>query len=89
VAIAHGVIAATALAALVLAAVRPGLPGLGKAALGVFVVAALGGAYIFLNYHMAGMPLPIPFVLLHGGLAVAGFGLLLAAIYGPRMQRLR
>src|SRR5687768_15529319 len=78
-AIAHGLIAATALTSLLFAAAQYGLPPLGKAAVAVFVLAALGGAFIFFNYHMADRALPVPLVLLHGGLALTGFGLLLGA----------
>jgi hypothetical protein len=76
----HGLVAATALVTLIVVAVRRGLPSLGKAALAVFVLAAAGGAFLNLNYHSANILLPIPMILLHGGLAVTGFGLLLAAL---------
>lgn len=83
-AMAHGLIAATALVTLIVAAFRSGLPALGKAALAVFVVAALGGSYLVFGYHDAGLLVPIPLVLLHGGLAMTGFVLLLAAILAQR-----
>jgi hypothetical protein len=86
-AIAHGIVASLALIALVAAAARDGLPAFGKAALGVFVLAAAGGLYIFVNYHLAGQALPVPLVLVHGAAAVTAFGLLLAAIFAPRAQR--
>src|SRR3954453_17648831 len=73
-AVAHGLIAATALVALIFAAVHAGLPPIGKAALGVFALAALGGLFLFVNYHLADEPLPVPVVPLHGGLALTAFG---------------
>jgi hypothetical protein len=88
-ALAHGVVAVTAIVSLVVAAAQYGLPLLGKAALALFVAAALGGAFIFANYHLSGLLLPMPLVLLHGGLAVTAFGLLLAALSAPQARRSR
>lgn len=83
-ALVHGVVAATALVLLIVGALAAGagssaLPWLSVA---VFVVAALGGAYMFLGKHLRGEALPGKIVVLHGALAVAGFALLLAFLLG-------
>lgn len=82
-AIGHGIVAVTALGTLIYAAAQHGLPSWGKGALTFFILAAAGGLFMFLNYHMADQPLPIPLVLLHGGLAITGFSLLITAL-APR-----
>ena len=80
-ALGHGVVAATGLGLLAYAAVDPGIPGMAQVALGLFVLAALGGAVLFLGFHMKGQALPIPFVLGHGLIAVTGFVLLVLAVF--------
>ena len=78
----HGLLAASALVLLVVAALTlPGFGGLGLAALVIFVIAALGGFYMF-SFHLRGQPLPSPVVLIHGGAAVLGFVLLLLYVFG-------
>ena len=47
-----------------------------QVALALVVAAALGGITIFAHYHLKKVPLPIPIVLGHGLLALAGLGLL-------------
>jgi hypothetical protein len=50
----------------------------------VFVLAALGGAAIFLGFHLKKRPLPIPLVIGHGLTAVTGYVLLLVSLFrGP------
>jgi hypothetical protein len=80
-AIGHGLVAATGLAILAYFVFTSGGPDLVKAALGVFVLAALGGAGIFLGFHMRNRPLPIPLVLGHGLIAITGYVLLLIGYY--------
>lgn len=75
----HGVAAATALVILLWAVVRAGSGGLVAWALGLFVVAALGGFFLF-SYHVRGRRLPGPGVVVHATVAVAAFVLLLAGI---------
>lgn len=77
----HGALAATALVLLVLAAMQPGFGGLGMLALVIFVLAALGGFYLF-SFQLRGQPLPSPVVLIHGGAAVLAFVLLLIFLLG-------
>jgi len=59
------------------------LPQLAAIATVLFVVAALGGVVMNLNYHWKLLPLPKWLVAAHAVIAVAGFGLLLAAIWMP------
>jgi hypothetical protein len=80
-ALVHGAVAATGLGLLIYAAVSTVLPGLAIASLVVFVLAALGGATLFLGFHMRRQALPIPFVLGHGLLAATGLVLLLIAYF--------
>jgi hypothetical protein len=81
-ALAHGAIAATGLGIFIYAAVTTTLPQLGMVALGVIVLAALGGATLFLGFHLREKALPLPLVLLHGVIAVTGYVLLLMTVYG-------
>lgn len=80
-ALAHGAIAATGLVILIYAAVNTTLPGLAQVALGVFILAALGGATLFLGFHLREKALPIALVLGHGLIAVTGYVLLLLSIF--------
>jgi hypothetical protein len=83
VALAHGGVAAVALVLLIVAAVTGAANGeLVTWAIGIFVVAALGGAVMFLGYHLRQQALPVALVFAHGGLAVIAFVVLLAALLG-------
>jgi hypothetical protein len=81
-ALGHGIVAASGLILLGYAAATDGIPRLAQIALGVLVLAAVGGATIFLGFHMKERALPIPFVLGHGLIAIAGLALLLLAVFG-------
>jgi hypothetical protein len=73
----HGLLAASGLALLVIAAVtQPGFGGLALVSLVIFVIAALGGLYLF-SHHLRARALPSAVVLIHGGAAVVAFLLLL------------
>ena len=81
----HGLLAASGLALLIAAALtQPGFGGLALGALVIFVIAALGGFYLF-SYHLRAKPLPSAVVLIHGGAAVAGFLLLLGFIFNVKI----
>ena len=80
IAVVHGILAATALVLLVIAVTKMGGTGL-TAALVVFLIAALGG-FTLLSFHLRMRPLPVPLVLIHGGVAVAAFVILLIAVFG-------
>jgi hypothetical protein len=76
----HGLVAAAALTLLIFGAATVGLPPLAMVAIVLFVLAAAGGAYLNLNFHMRDVALPTWLVLVHGGIAVAGFLCLLTAL---------
>lgn len=80
-AVLHGLLAASGLVVLALAVLRSGAGGAPAAALGLFLLAALGG-FGLLSFHLRRRRLPNALVLGHGLLAVAGFLLLLAAFLG-------
>jgi len=73
----HGVLAATALVILMRVVIQTSSVGFLAWALGVFVVAALGGFFLF-SYHIRGQRLPSPVVVIHAAVAVTAFVLLLA-----------
>jgi predicted membrane channel-forming protein YqfA (hemolysin III family) len=84
-AVGHGLIAAAGLIRLIYAvftATAP-VPQTANWAIGVFVVAALGGVGMFTLFHLRGRLLPVWMMLGHGAIAVAGLVLLLLAIYRP------
>src|SRR5215472_9175397 len=54
----HGLLAAAALTLLIFAWFTVGLPSLGAVALALFVIAAMGGTVLNLNYHWKLLPLP-------------------------------
>jgi hypothetical protein len=81
-ALGHGAVAASGLILLIYAAVQTGIPSLAQIALGVFIMAALGGAIIFVGFHLRERPLSIPLVIGHGLIAVTGYVLLLVSLLG-------
>ncbi|MEP7183853.1 MAG: hypothetical protein ABI886_16875 [Betaproteobacteria bacterium] len=80
----HGLLAASALTLLLYAYFAVGLPVLACWALLLFLAAASGGAFLNLGYHAKMLPLPKGIVLVHGGVAVAGYVLLLMAVLTSR-----
>jgi hypothetical protein len=79
-AVLHGLFAASGLVVLLLAVIKVGMHGAPAIALGLLVVAALGG-FGLLSFHLRGRALPSGLVVGHALLAVAGFATLLAAEY--------
>ncbi|HVW30472.1 MAG TPA: hypothetical protein VHC69_34180 [Polyangiaceae bacterium] len=80
-AIVHGVAAAAGLIALIVFVVNGSGPAGARTALVLFLLAASGGFFLFTR-HMRQTVLPIPVMVLHAVLAVAGFvTLLLAALH--------
>jgi hypothetical protein len=79
----HGLLAAAGLTLLAYAAAVTGVPLLTQIALALLLLAAVGGAAINLLYHTKLLPLPVPMMIVHALLAVAGFVLLLLSIYRP------
>ena len=80
-ALGHGVAALIGLALLIKEANYPGIPQLAQVALAVLILAALGGATLFLGFHMRQRALPIPLVIGHGLIAATGYVLLLVTIF--------
>ena len=84
----HGLLAVVAVIFLIIGiAATPngfsaGFASMAVTSLGLFVLAALGGAYMFLGKHLRGEALPTPVVVIHGLAAVAGFVLLLIYLFG-------
>jgi hypothetical protein len=77
----HGFLAAAAVTLLLYAYFTVGLPVLACWALLLFLIAAVGGAFLNLNYHWKIRPLPMALIVGHAGVAVIGFALLLAATW--------
>ena len=75
----HGLLASAGLTLLVFAWFTTGLTGLATAAMVLFLLAALGGLVLNLNYHWKQLPLPIGLMIGHAGLAVVAFILLVVA----------
>jgi hypothetical protein len=76
-------LAGAALTLLIYAWATVGLPTLAKAAVGVFAVVGLVGAWLNLNFHSKMLPLPKGIVVVHGVVAVAVFVMLLLALVRP------
>lgn len=77
----HGFLSAAALTLLIYAFFTVGLPGMAQLALLLFLVAAAGGAFMNLNFHWKMLPLPKWLVLVHAGIAICGFLLLVIATW--------
>lgn len=77
----HGFLSAAALTLLVYAHFTVGIPGMAQLALLLFLAAAAGGAFLNLNFHWKMLPLPIWLVLVHAGIAICGFLLLVVATW--------
>lgn len=80
-ALVHGAVAAAGLVALTLAVIAPGAASGARIALGIFVLAAIGGFVLF-SFHLRNKALPIPLVAIHGLVAVVAFVFLLIAYLG-------
>lgn len=79
-ALAHGAFGASGLVVLAWALSKSGFAGLGAVALGVFVVAALGG-FGLVSFHLRGRRLPSAVVVIHALAAVAAFVTLAAVVF--------
>ena len=78
----HGLLAAAAVTLLAYATFALGVPSLAKASLALFVIAALGGAFMNLHYQWKQRPLPAGLLIVHALLAVTAFALLLVVCFG-------
>ena len=81
-AILHGALAAAGLIALIIA-VMGRAPTQATVALILFVGAAIGGFLMF-SYHLRRKALPVPYVVIHGLVAVVAFVVLLLAIFAVK-----
>ena len=77
----HGFLSAAALTLLIYAYFTVGLPGMAQLALLLFLAAAAGGAFMNLNFHWKMLPLPKMLVLVHAGIAICGFVLLIISTW--------
>lgn len=78
-AVLHGLLAASALVLLLIAVISQGAHGPAAWALGLFLIAALGGFGLAFGFHARKKPLPKGMVAGHAVIAVIGFLLLLGA----------
>src|SRR5262249_56435631 len=84
-AVAHGLVALTGFAVLVQQWATVGLPMYGRVATVLFGFAALGGATLFLRFHVKGRALPVGLIVVHGLVAASALGTLLVGLaLGPR-----
>lgn len=80
-ALVHGAAAASGLIALIVVVANGSAAGAAKVGLALFLVAALGGFFLF-SKHLRQAALPIPVVVVHALVAVAGFVTLLISALG-------
>jgi len=78
----HGAVAAAAIIVLIVAMLSMPNPAQARTALVLFIVAALGGFYLFAQ-HVQKRALPIPIILVHALIAVIGFLILLVVVIHP------
>lgn len=76
----HGALAATGLVLLLATYFKHGLTGLAADALVLFLIAALGGFYLF-SKQLRSQPLPGAVVVIHAGVAVTAFVLLASTLF--------
>ncbi len=79
-AVLHGLLAVTGVVLLLLGVMQIGFGTVHSWALGLFVVAALGGLYL-VSFHIRGKPLPSPVVVIHGMVAAIAFLILVTAVF--------
>lgn len=77
----HGAVAITGVGLLGYLVLIDKVPLLSKIALGVFAIAAIGGAILFVGFHLRTKALPIPLVLGHGLIALTGLAILFLSTY--------
>jgi hypothetical protein len=80
VAVRHGLLAGAALILFIYVCATVGRPVMAKVPVGVFVIVALVGAWMNLNFHSKPQPLSKGTVAVHGLVALATFGMLVLAL---------
>ncbi|HVR82653.1 MAG TPA: hypothetical protein VHF02_11325 [Luteimonas sp.] len=78
----HGLLAGGGVTLLLYAALAFSIPKMALVALVLFLIAALGGVVMNLNYQWKQRPLPAPLLIGHALLAIVAFVLLLGAAFG-------
>ncbi len=78
--IVHGLVAATGLVLVLLGVLNGEGGAMGRIALGLLTVAALGGFFL-LSFHVRDAKAPPAVIVIHALVAVSGFGTLLGAIF--------
>ena len=82
-ALGHGLVAVCSFVALFYAfATASAMSGLAQAGMVVLLLAAIGGATLFLGFHVRSKPLPLVLVAGHGLTAIAGVVLLWLGVLG-------
>lgn len=81
-ALTHGLLATAGLTLLLFATFVGQEPPEAMLAAILFLIAAAGGVWLNLKYHVHGIPLSLGIVLAHAVLALAAFALLFRAAYG-------
>jgi hypothetical protein len=77
----HGLLAGAGLTLVLYPALTVGIPGAAWLGLVLLIVAAAGGLILNLRYHDKQIELPIWLILVHAGVAIAGFVLLAIAAW--------
>ncbi|MEO5930435.1 MAG: hypothetical protein ABIR47_10930 [Candidatus Kapaibacterium sp.] len=80
-AVIHGLFAASGLVIVLIGVIRAAHSGIGGYALGLFILAALGG-FILFSLHLRKKAVPTELIVGHGLAAVVGFVLLLLWVFG-------
>ncbi|GAP66549.1 hypothetical protein MBSD_n1857 [Mizugakiibacter sediminis] len=81
VSVVHALLGAAGLITLIAMLLQGGAPGRLTAALGLLVLAALGGFYLA-SFHLRGKVAPKAVVIVHAGVAVVGFLTLASLLFG-------
>jgi hypothetical protein len=76
----HGVFAAAGLALLAVGGMQASFPGRTGLALGLFLVAAVGG-FIMFGRHLMRLAMIPALIVIHGGAAVVSFLILVTSVY--------
>jgi hypothetical protein len=79
-AVLHGVLAVSAVVTLLMGVMEAGWGTVQAKALGIFVLAALGGLYL-VSFHFRGKALPSAVVVIHGMVAAVAFLMLAVAVF--------
>lgn len=79
-AVLHGVLAVSAVVTLLMGVMEAGWGTVQAKALGIFVLAALGGLYL-VSFHFRGKALPSAVVVIHGMVAAIAFLMLAVAVF--------